>query len=230
MDTAAVEREVREETGASPRELRFVETDEGLVAFLTLPVGGTSRLADAHARASAVEERVARPCRASPTSWCTRSREALHVPPVDQPWSAGGSAASTASTSSSSPRRPAVVLHGWRVGARARRLPARPRCVCSRPSCIRRRSGSSTSSVFAFANPAAISARAAVVHRRVDDWLPLDAPATLAASSARGAARRAHGARGMARIRGWLPEGRDFALGPRAARGDARRGGRTRSR
>ncbi len=58
VDAAAVERAVREETGTSPRELRFVETDDGLVAFLTLPVAGNESLADAHARASAVEERV----------------------------------------------------------------------------------------------------------------------------------------------------------------------------
>jgi cation diffusion facilitator family transporter len=58
VDAAAVERAVREETGEAPRELRFVETAEGLVAFLTLSVAGDESLADAHARASAVEERV----------------------------------------------------------------------------------------------------------------------------------------------------------------------------
>jgi divalent metal cation (Fe/Co/Zn/Cd) transporter len=58
VDVAAVERAVREETGAAPRELRFVETDEGVVAFLTLALAGDETLADAHARASAVEERV----------------------------------------------------------------------------------------------------------------------------------------------------------------------------
>ncbi len=49
---------MREETGAAPRELRFVRTDDGLVAFLTLALAGDESLADAHARASAVEERV----------------------------------------------------------------------------------------------------------------------------------------------------------------------------
>jgi cation diffusion facilitator family transporter len=58
VDPADVERAVREETGSGPRELRFVRTDEGLVAFLTLALAGDESLADAHARASAVEERV----------------------------------------------------------------------------------------------------------------------------------------------------------------------------
>ena len=58
VDAAAVERVVREETGVAPRELRFVRTDDGLVAFLTLALAGKESLADAHSRASAVEERV----------------------------------------------------------------------------------------------------------------------------------------------------------------------------
>jgi cation diffusion facilitator family transporter len=58
VDTLAVERAVREETGAAPRELRLVRTDEGIVVFLTLAVAGDESLADAHGRASAVEERV----------------------------------------------------------------------------------------------------------------------------------------------------------------------------
>ena len=36
VDAETVERVVREETGVAPRELRFVRTDEGIVAFLTL--------------------------------------------------------------------------------------------------------------------------------------------------------------------------------------------------
>jgi len=55
-----VARIVREETGSSPRELRFLNTDEGLVAFLTLGVDGATPLADAHARASRIEERIRR--------------------------------------------------------------------------------------------------------------------------------------------------------------------------
>ena len=57
-DTAVVTRVVREATGADPRELRFLRTDAGLVAFLTLGIDGTSRLDEAHARASEIEERI----------------------------------------------------------------------------------------------------------------------------------------------------------------------------
>ena len=60
IDAGAVEELIRQETGASPRELRFVRTDEGIVAFLTLSVAGDEPLSDAHARASAVEERIRR--------------------------------------------------------------------------------------------------------------------------------------------------------------------------
>ena len=55
-----VERIVREETGAPPRELRFLHTDEGLVAFLTLGLDPRSALSEAHARASEIEERIRR--------------------------------------------------------------------------------------------------------------------------------------------------------------------------
>jgi cation diffusion facilitator family transporter len=58
IDAAAIESAVREETGAEPRELRFVRTDDGIVVFLTLGLGGAGSLADAHGRASAIEERV----------------------------------------------------------------------------------------------------------------------------------------------------------------------------
>jgi cation diffusion facilitator family transporter len=57
---AVVRRVVREETGAEPRELRFLRTEAGLVAFLTLGIDGTSRLDEAHARASEIEERIRR--------------------------------------------------------------------------------------------------------------------------------------------------------------------------
>jgi len=59
-DAAVVTRVVREATGSEPRELRFLRTDAGLVAFLTLGLDGASRLADAHARASEIEERIRR--------------------------------------------------------------------------------------------------------------------------------------------------------------------------
>ena len=58
IDTAAIETAVREEIGAEPRELRFVRTDDGIVVFLTLALGGDGSLADAHGRASAIEARV----------------------------------------------------------------------------------------------------------------------------------------------------------------------------
>ena len=57
---ALVLRVVREETGGEPRELRFLRTDDGLVAFLTLGLDGASRLDDAHASASEIEERIRR--------------------------------------------------------------------------------------------------------------------------------------------------------------------------
>jgi divalent metal cation (Fe/Co/Zn/Cd) transporter len=49
---------VREVTGQEPRELRFLRTDEGLMAYLTLGLDPASPLADAHARASEIEERI----------------------------------------------------------------------------------------------------------------------------------------------------------------------------
>jgi cation diffusion facilitator family transporter len=58
--TADVARIVRDETGAPPRELRFLRTDEGLVAFLTLGLDPHAALSEAHARASEIEERIRR--------------------------------------------------------------------------------------------------------------------------------------------------------------------------
>jgi cation diffusion facilitator family transporter len=55
-----VMRIVREITGHDARELRFLRTDDGLVAHLTLGLEGGSRLSDAHARASEIEERIRR--------------------------------------------------------------------------------------------------------------------------------------------------------------------------
>ena len=40
-DVEAVERIVAERSGANPREVRFLQTDEGLVVFLTLGVDGS---------------------------------------------------------------------------------------------------------------------------------------------------------------------------------------------
>jgi divalent metal cation (Fe/Co/Zn/Cd) transporter len=60
LDSRAVERIVREATGRPPRELRFLRTADGLVAFLTLGLDGKSSLDDAHARASEIEELIRR--------------------------------------------------------------------------------------------------------------------------------------------------------------------------
>ncbi|HEX6662556.1 MAG TPA: cation-efflux pump [Gaiellaceae bacterium] len=49
---------VRDLTGHEPRELRFLHTDEGLLAYLTLGLDAASPLAAAHARASEIEERI----------------------------------------------------------------------------------------------------------------------------------------------------------------------------
>ena len=51
---------VKERTGAEPRALRFLRTTGGLVAFLTLGLDSTTSLADAHARASEIEEQIRR--------------------------------------------------------------------------------------------------------------------------------------------------------------------------
>jgi cation diffusion facilitator family transporter len=58
-DAATVRRIVRAELGIDPAELRFVDTDEGLVAYLTLRLGSDT-LADAHADASKIEELIRR--------------------------------------------------------------------------------------------------------------------------------------------------------------------------
>jgi cation diffusion facilitator family transporter len=58
-DAATVRRIVRTELGVEPAELRFVDTEEGLVAYLTLRLGSDT-LADAHADASRIEELIRR--------------------------------------------------------------------------------------------------------------------------------------------------------------------------
>lgn len=57
-DKAAVERIVLEELSAPPRALRFLRTPEGIVLFLTLGLEPGIALAEAHHRASIVEERI----------------------------------------------------------------------------------------------------------------------------------------------------------------------------
>jgi divalent metal cation (Fe/Co/Zn/Cd) transporter len=59
-DRAAIADIVESETGRPPRELRFLRSREGVVAHLTLAVEGGIALADAHAQASRVEERIRR--------------------------------------------------------------------------------------------------------------------------------------------------------------------------
>jgi divalent metal cation (Fe/Co/Zn/Cd) transporter len=59
-DRDTVARIVRETTGHEPAELRFLHTDEGLVAYLTLHLTGVTALADAHAQASRIEEQIRR--------------------------------------------------------------------------------------------------------------------------------------------------------------------------
>lgn len=59
-ESRAVREIVRQTTGVDPRELRFLATDRGLVAFLTLAMAPERALAEAHARASEVEERIRR--------------------------------------------------------------------------------------------------------------------------------------------------------------------------
>jgi cation diffusion facilitator family transporter len=57
-DEAAVRAIVRDVAGAEPHEIRFLDTDEGLVAYLTLRLGAGGPLSDAHARASEIEEGI----------------------------------------------------------------------------------------------------------------------------------------------------------------------------
>jgi cation diffusion facilitator family transporter len=57
---AVVIRVVRGLTGHEPRELRFVRTDDGLRAYLTLGLDAAAPLAEAHARASEIEEQIRR--------------------------------------------------------------------------------------------------------------------------------------------------------------------------
>jgi divalent metal cation (Fe/Co/Zn/Cd) transporter len=51
---------VKETTGEEPRELRLLNTEVGLVAFLTVGMEPDRTLAEAHARASEVEEQIRR--------------------------------------------------------------------------------------------------------------------------------------------------------------------------
>ena len=59
-DAGVVRRIVREALGREPRELRFLQTSEGLVAFLTLGLDPAASLAEAHDQASEVEAQIRR--------------------------------------------------------------------------------------------------------------------------------------------------------------------------
>jgi divalent metal cation (Fe/Co/Zn/Cd) transporter len=59
-DRDIVERIVRDETANAPENLRFLDTGDGLVAYLTLRLGSDTPLADAHAMASRIEETIRR--------------------------------------------------------------------------------------------------------------------------------------------------------------------------
>ena len=58
VEKGDVTRIVREAVGHEPRELLFLQTNEGLVAFLTLGLDPGASLADAHTQASEVEARI----------------------------------------------------------------------------------------------------------------------------------------------------------------------------
>jgi cation diffusion facilitator family transporter len=59
-DRATVDRVVREETGGPAGDLRFLHTEDGVVAHLTLTLDSATALADAHAVASRIEEALRR--------------------------------------------------------------------------------------------------------------------------------------------------------------------------
>ncbi len=60
MDAAELEAAVEQAAGGPPRALRLLRTGQGVVAFVTLGLDPGATLAEAHARASEVEERLRR--------------------------------------------------------------------------------------------------------------------------------------------------------------------------
>ena len=173
---------------AGPRaSSAFLETDGGLVAFLTLGLDPHTELAEAHATASASRSGSARSGPRSPTSRPHRALRTCAAPVKLCMFTSEGprARARLAGPHRGRPRHPArradaaVVLHGRRAGARARRVPARRTSCSARRCCSRRRSATSTPSsstcarraphaasrcrqewyeipVFYFSNPAAI--------------------------------------------------------------------------
>ncbi len=59
-DADRIRRIVAQHIGSAPREVRFLQTDDGRVAFLTLVLDPESTLAEAHSLASEVEEDIRR--------------------------------------------------------------------------------------------------------------------------------------------------------------------------
>ena len=59
-DSQTVRRAVQDLLGRPPRDLRFLRTDDGLIAYLTLSVGASTPLAEAHASAMQVKEHILR--------------------------------------------------------------------------------------------------------------------------------------------------------------------------
>jgi divalent metal cation (Fe/Co/Zn/Cd) transporter len=53
-----IRRAVQEAIGEPPRELRFLDTPDGLVAFLTIGVDARAPLSSAHSVASEIEQRI----------------------------------------------------------------------------------------------------------------------------------------------------------------------------
>jgi cation diffusion facilitator family transporter len=60
VDADAIDRIVREAIGSPPRELRFLQTSDGLLVYVTLGLDPGTPLAEAHARASEIEEQIRR--------------------------------------------------------------------------------------------------------------------------------------------------------------------------
>jgi cation diffusion facilitator family transporter len=60
VEAAEIEAAVAHAAGGPPRELRLLRTEKGVVAFLTLGLDPSSTLAEAHSRASEVEEQLRR--------------------------------------------------------------------------------------------------------------------------------------------------------------------------
>jgi divalent metal cation (Fe/Co/Zn/Cd) transporter len=60
VDAEDVLENFRERTARTPRQLRFLQTEDGLVVFLTLGLDADSRLAEAHAQASEIEQAIRR--------------------------------------------------------------------------------------------------------------------------------------------------------------------------